>query len=167
MQKTSTGMRALKCAESAFKVLTQTWLQFRRYPSRRPPDVNVIRRLDDRLRNTGSVWPIATPHDAGILRSGLTVAQADAILHLVEETPELSTCALARGMTSSKSTVHRLLRSESTLPASDGFQNSYSVRFRYTAWIAFDFRLSEQSHIRTVPTPIDSDKRRSTVHTNG
>ncbi|GFR05026.1 uncharacterized protein TNCT_476691 [Trichonephila clavata] len=84
----------------------------RRYPSRRFPDVNVIRRLDDILRNTGSVWPTANLHDTGIPRSGLTVAQADAILHRVEETPEVSTRALAREMTSSKSSVHRLLRSE-------------------------------------------------------
>ncbi|GFS47054.1 DUF4817 domain-containing protein [Trichonephila inaurata madagascariensis] len=28
----------------------------RRYPSRRPPDANVILRLDDRLRNTRRVW---------------------------------------------------------------------------------------------------------------
>ncbi|GFR20055.1 DUF4817 domain-containing protein, partial [Trichonephila clavata] len=47
----------------------------------RPPDFNVIRRLDDRLRNTGSVWPTANLHDTGVPRSGLTVAQADTILH--------------------------------------------------------------------------------------
>ncbi|GFR24445.1 uncharacterized protein TNCT_537281 [Trichonephila clavata] len=87
----------------------------------RPPDVNVIRRLDDRLRNTGSVWPTANLRDTGIPQSGLTVAQADAILHLVEETPEVSTRAPVREMTSTKSTVHRLLRSERLYP------------FRYTA----------------------------------
>ncbi|GFR21452.1 uncharacterized protein TNCT_549561 [Trichonephila clavata] len=48
----------------------------------------------------------------GIPWSGLTVAQADAILHRVEETPEVSKCALVHEMTSTKSTVHRLLRSE-------------------------------------------------------
>ncbi|GBL73684.1 hypothetical protein AVEN_230680-1 [Araneus ventricosus] len=88
----------------------------RRYPSRRPPDVNVIRRLDDRLRNTGSVLPTANLHDTGRPRSGLTVAQADAILQRVEETPEVSTRALAREMTSSKSTVHRLLLFERLHP---------------------------------------------------
>ncbi|GFR00140.1 uncharacterized protein TNCT_541891 [Trichonephila clavata] len=77
----------------------------RRYPSRRPPDVNVIRRLNDRLRNTRSVWPTANLHNTGIPRSGLTVAQADAILHRVEETPDVSTHALVREMTSTKSTV--------------------------------------------------------------
>ncbi|GBM94737.1 hypothetical protein AVEN_45887-1 [Araneus ventricosus] len=60
----------------------------RRNPSRRPPDGNVIRRLDDRLRNTGSVLPTANLHDTERPRSGLTVAQADAILQRVEETPE-------------------------------------------------------------------------------
>ncbi|GFQ80553.1 DUF4817 domain-containing protein [Trichonephila clavata] len=59
----------------------------RQYPYSRPPHVNVIRRLDDRQRNTRSVWPTANLHDTGIPRSGLTVAQADAILHRVEETP--------------------------------------------------------------------------------
>ncbi|GFS41995.1 DUF4817 domain-containing protein [Trichonephila inaurata madagascariensis] len=59
----------------------------RRYPSRRPPDVNVISRLDDRLRNTESVWPTANLHDRRP-RSVLTVAQVDAILHRVEERPE-------------------------------------------------------------------------------
>ncbi|GFV61128.1 DUF4817 domain-containing protein [Trichonephila clavipes] len=93
-------------------VLRTAWEYARRYPSRRPPDVNVIRRLDDRLRNTGSVWPTANLHDTGRPRSCLTVAQADAILHRVEETPEVSTRVLAREMTSSKSTVHRLLWSE-------------------------------------------------------
>ncbi|GFR00549.1 uncharacterized protein TNCT_29681 [Trichonephila clavata] len=88
----------------------------RRYPSHRPPDVNVIRRLDYRLRNTGSVWPTSNLHDTGRPRSGLTVAQADAILYRVEETPEVSTCVLAREITSSKSTVHRLLRSERLYP---------------------------------------------------
>ncbi|GFR12802.1 DUF4817 domain-containing protein [Trichonephila clavata] len=88
----------------------------RRYPSRHPPDVNVIRRLDDRLRNTGSIWPTANLHDTGIPRSGLTVAQADAILHRVEETPEVSTRALVREMTSITSTVHGLLRSERLYP---------------------------------------------------
>ncbi|GFR08451.1 uncharacterized protein TNCT_314711 [Trichonephila clavata] len=82
----------------------------------RPPDFNVIRRLDDRLRNTGSVWPTANLHDTGVPRSGLTVAQADTILHRVEEKPEVSTGALLREMTSTKSTVHRLLRSERLYP---------------------------------------------------
>ncbi|GFQ66773.1 hypothetical protein TNCT_483631 [Trichonephila clavata] len=36
----------------------------------------------------GSVWPTANRHDTKIPRSGLTVAQADAILHRVEETAE-------------------------------------------------------------------------------
>ncbi|GFQ98909.1 uncharacterized protein TNCT_138281 [Trichonephila clavata] len=88
----------------------------RRYPSRRPPDVNVIRRLDDRLRNTGSVWPTANLHDTGIPRSGLTVAQVDAILHRVEETPDVSTRVLAREMSSNKSNVHMLLRPERLYP---------------------------------------------------
>ncbi|GBM92155.1 hypothetical protein AVEN_219270-1, partial [Araneus ventricosus] len=101
----------------------------RRYPSRRPPDVNVIRRLDDRLRNTGSVLPAANLHDTGRPRSGLTVAQADAILLRVEETPEVSTRALAREMTSSKSTVHRLLRSERLHP--DDFQK----RVAFCEWL--------------------------------
>ncbi|GBN84190.1 hypothetical protein AVEN_229214-1 [Araneus ventricosus] len=86
----------------------------RRYPSRRPPDCNVIRRLDDRLRNTGSVLPTANLHDTERPRSGLKVAQADAILQRVEETPEVSTRALAREMTSG--TVHRILRSERLHP---------------------------------------------------
>ncbi|GFQ67092.1 uncharacterized protein TNCT_406561 [Trichonephila clavata] len=82
----------------------------------RPTDVIVIRRLDNRLRNMGSVWPTANLHDTGIPRSGLTVAQAYAILHRVEETLEVSTRVLVREMTSTKSTVHRLLRSERLYP---------------------------------------------------
>ncbi|GFY61211.1 DUF4817 domain-containing protein [Trichonephila inaurata madagascariensis] len=44
------------------------------------------------------------------------VVQVDAILHRVEETPEVSTRAFAREMTSSKSTVHRHLWSERLYP---------------------------------------------------
>ncbi|GFX39216.1 uncharacterized protein TNCV_3859411 [Trichonephila clavipes] len=65
----------------------------------RPADISVIRRLDNRRRNTGSVWPAANLHDTGRPRSGLTVAQADVILLRVEETPEVSTHALAHEMT--------------------------------------------------------------------
>ncbi|GFS47798.1 hypothetical protein TNIN_113211 [Trichonephila inaurata madagascariensis] len=36
----------------------------------------------------GSVWPTANLHDTGRPRSGLTVAQADAVLHRVEKTPK-------------------------------------------------------------------------------
>ncbi|GFX81413.1 DUF4817 domain-containing protein [Trichonephila clavipes] len=66
----------------------QTARESARQSARRPPDVNVIRRMDDRLRNTGSVWPTVNLHDSGRLRSSLTVGQADAILYRVEETPE-------------------------------------------------------------------------------
>ncbi|GFQ76852.1 DUF4817 domain-containing protein [Trichonephila clavata] len=44
------------------------------------------------------------------------VAQVVAILQRVEETRDVSTRALAREMTSTKSTVHRLLRSERLYP---------------------------------------------------
>ena len=89
----------------------------RRYPSRRPPDAKVIRRLDDRLRNTGSVDPTYNLHDVGgRTHGGLTPAQEDAILRRVEETPELSTRALARELNASSSTVHRLLRVEGLYP---------------------------------------------------
>ncbi|KFM65972.1 hypothetical protein X975_19681, partial [Stegodyphus mimosarum] len=87
-----------------------------RHPSRRPPDVNVIRRLDGRLRNKRSALPTANLHDSGRPRSDLTVAQVNARLQRVEEAPEVSTRALAREMTSSKSTVHRLVRSERLHP---------------------------------------------------
>ncbi|GFY72592.1 DUF4817 domain-containing protein [Trichonephila inaurata madagascariensis] len=39
----------------------------------------------------GSVWPTANLHDTGRPRSGLTVAQADAVLHRVEKTPKYTT----------------------------------------------------------------------------
>ncbi|GBN39379.1 hypothetical protein AVEN_205915-1 [Araneus ventricosus] len=112
----------------------------RRYPSRRPPDVNVIRRLDDRLLNTGSVLPTANLHDTGRPRSGLTVAQADAILQRVEETTEVSTRALAREMTSSKSTVHRLLWSERLHPfrytTVQGLkQDDFQKRVAFCEWL--------------------------------
>ncbi|GFY65971.1 uncharacterized protein TNIN_150041 [Trichonephila inaurata madagascariensis] len=102
-------IRYVRCNGNALRTARE---YARRYPSRRPPDVNAIHRLDDRLRNTGSVWPTANLHDTGRPWSGLTVAQADAILHQVEEMSEVSTRVLTREMTSSKSTVHRLLRSE-------------------------------------------------------
>ncbi|GFY63115.1 uncharacterized protein TNIN_22321 [Trichonephila inaurata madagascariensis] len=38
----------------------------------------------------GSVWPTANLHDTGRPRSGLTVAQADAVLHRVEKTPKMA-----------------------------------------------------------------------------
>ncbi|GFQ93925.1 DUF4817 domain-containing protein [Trichonephila clavata] len=52
-----------RCNGNALRTAMENAL---RYPSRRPPDVNVIRRLDDRLRNTESVWPTANLHDTGI-----------------------------------------------------------------------------------------------------
>ncbi|GFQ91022.1 DUF4817 domain-containing protein [Trichonephila clavata] len=102
-----------QCKENALRTARE---YARRYPSRHHPDVNVIRRLDDRLRNMGSIWPTADLHDTGIPRSGLTVAQANPILHRVEETPEVSTRALVREMTSTTSTVLRLLRYEGLYP---------------------------------------------------
>ncbi|GBN14579.1 hypothetical protein AVEN_73596-1 [Araneus ventricosus] len=42
----------------------------------------------------GSVLPTANLHDTGRPRSGLTVAQADAILQRVEETPEVNPHAI-------------------------------------------------------------------------
>ncbi|GFW34968.1 DUF4817 domain-containing protein [Trichonephila clavipes] len=68
----------------------------RRYPFHRPPDVYVIRRLDDRLRNTEAIrkacvekvrkniWPTANLYDAGRPQSSQTVAQVGAVLHRVE-----------------------------------------------------------------------------------
>ncbi|GFR30113.1 uncharacterized protein TNCT_428711 [Trichonephila clavata] len=99
-----------------------------------------MRRLDDRLRNTGSVWPTANLHDTGIPRSGLTVAQADAILYRVEEAPEVSTRALVREMTSTKSTVRKLLRSERLYPFQyttvQGLKpDDYQKRVAFCEWL--------------------------------
>ncbi|GFR18331.1 DUF4817 domain-containing protein [Trichonephila clavata] len=112
----------------------------RRYPFRRPPDVNFIRRLVDRLRNTGSVWPSANLHDTGRLQSGLMVVQADAILYRVEETPEVSTRALARETTSSQSTVYRLFRPEKLYPfrytTVQGLKpDDYQKRVAFCVWL--------------------------------
>ncbi|GFY52629.1 DUF4817 domain-containing protein [Trichonephila inaurata madagascariensis] len=108
--------------------------------ARRPPDVNILRKLDDRLRNTGSVLPRANLHDTGRPRSGLTVAQVDAILHPAEETPEVSKRALARETTSSQSTVHRLLWSERLYPfrytTVQGLKpDDYQKRVAFCEWL--------------------------------
>ena len=82
-----------------------------RYPSRRHPNANVIRRLDDRLRNTGSVLPTNHLRDGGGGFHGrLPPTRENAILRQVEATPEVSTRALARQFHVSNSTVHRILR---------------------------------------------------------
>ncbi|GBN88990.1 hypothetical protein AVEN_236166-1 [Araneus ventricosus] len=88
-----------------------------RYTSYRPPDGKVISRLDDRLRNIGSIDSTNNLHDVGgKTHDGLTPAQEDAILRWVEETPELITSALAREPSASSSTVYKLLRVKGLYP---------------------------------------------------
>jgi hypothetical protein len=53
-----------------------------RYPGRRHPDANVFRRLEQRLRETGSVKPTALVK-AGRPRSVRTPAYEDAIISTV------------------------------------------------------------------------------------
>jgi hypothetical protein len=57
-----------------------------RYPGRRHPDANVFRRLEQRLRETGSVTPTATVN-AGRPRTVPTPANEDAIIAAVEREP--------------------------------------------------------------------------------
>lgn len=89
----------------------------RRYPSRRQPDANVIRRLDDRLRTTGSVLPTANLHNVGgRTHGGLTLSQESAIMRRVAADPGLSTRALGRQVHAPRSTVHRRLREARLYP---------------------------------------------------
>jgi hypothetical protein len=57
-----------------------------RYPGRRHPDANVFRRLEQRLRETGSVTPTAFVK-AGRPRTVRTPANVDAIIAAVEREP--------------------------------------------------------------------------------
>jgi hypothetical protein len=66
-----------------------------RYPGRRHPNSNVFRRLEQRLRETGSVTPTALVN-AGRPRSVRTPANEDAIIAAVEREPWRSTRDIAR-----------------------------------------------------------------------
>jgi hypothetical protein len=55
-----------------------------RYPGRHHPDANVFRRLEQRLRETGSVTPVALVN-AGRPRTVRTPANEDAIIAAVEK----------------------------------------------------------------------------------
>ncbi|KAF8773101.1 hypothetical protein HNY73_015789 [Argiope bruennichi] len=59
-----------------------------RYPSHRPPSAKVIRSLDNRSQNTGSICPTASRHEVGRPHNALTVSQKDAILRRVDETSD-------------------------------------------------------------------------------
>lgn len=89
----------------------------RRYPPRRPPNAKVHHRLDDTLRNSGSIHPAHNLHDVGGRMHGwLTPAQEDALLWRVEETPELSIRSRARNLNTSSSVIHRILRAGALYP---------------------------------------------------
>ncbi|GFT08663.1 uncharacterized protein TNCV_662331 [Trichonephila clavipes] len=82
----------------------------RRYPSRRPTNGNVMCRLHDRLRNTGSIYPTNNLNDVGERTHGrLSPLQKNAILWREEESPELSTRILARKNNASSNTMWKLL----------------------------------------------------------
>jgi hypothetical protein len=86
-----------------------------RYPGRRHPDANVFRRLEQCLRETGSVTPTALVN-AGRPRTVRTPANEDAILAAVEREPWRSSRDIVRELGLSQPRVLEILHDDQLHP---------------------------------------------------
>ena len=82
----------------------------RRYPARRHPNANVIRRLETRLRETGQLLPVHV--NQGRPRTVRTAAFEEQILAAVQDAPGRSIRGLAREIGTDIHIVHDVLRDE-------------------------------------------------------
>jgi hypothetical protein len=79
--------------------------------ARRHPDSNVFRRLDERMRETGSVLP-TLPLDRGRSRTRRTPALEEMILDMVTQNLCCSARGIARGLGVEHRAVHLILQDE-------------------------------------------------------
>jgi hypothetical protein len=86
-----------------------------RYPGRRHPDANVFRRLEQGLRETGSVTPTALVN-AGRPRTVQTPANEDDIITVVEREPWRSSRDIARELGLSQQRVLEVLHDDQLHP---------------------------------------------------
>jgi hypothetical protein len=86
-----------------------------RYPGQRHPDANVFRRLEQRLRVTGSVTPTALVN-AGRPRTVRTPANEDVIIAAVEGEPWRSSLDIARELGLSQPRVLEVLHGDQLHP---------------------------------------------------
>jgi hypothetical protein len=87
-----------------------------RYPLRRHPSSNVCRRLDHRIRETGSVVPKGVFYrDRGRPRIARKPQIEDNVLDLLDENPT-SSCDIALRLDASHSLVSRIIKDERLHP---------------------------------------------------
>lgn len=87
----------------------------RRFPNRRQPDANVIRRLQDHCRNTQALV-FRNHHDAGRPQDRRNLRRQDQVLDEVAADPTRSTNSLARQFNISQTTVWCTLRGDRMHP---------------------------------------------------
>lgn len=84
-----------------------------RFPNRRHPDAKTIRRVEQRLLETGNLNP--RKNQAG-RQSMLSVDQEEQILEFVEAEPSISLRIVSSQLHFQKNTIHRLLRRNGLYP---------------------------------------------------
>lgn len=109
-----------------------------RYPGRRHPDANVIRRVEARLRETGQLMPVVA--NRGRQRTVRTPALEEQILAAVEAEPGRSIRGLAREFGADIHIVHNVLRGENYHPYHfrqvQGLRpEDYQLRVRFCEWL--------------------------------
>lgn len=87
----------------------------RRFPNRRHPDANVIRRLQDHCRNTQALV-VRDHHDAGRPQDRRYLRRQDQVLDAVTADPTRSTRSLARQYNVSRTTAWCTLRGDRMHP---------------------------------------------------
>lgn len=110
-----------------------------RYPNRRHPDVNVIRRLDQRVRETGNVIPNAGP-DRGRPRNVLRPLIEEEILEILEQQPTSSTRSIAQQVGVSQSNCTKFICSEGYHPyhytkVQSLLPNDFELRVNFCNWL--------------------------------
>lgn len=109
-----------------------------RYPNRRQPNERTIVQLVQRLRNKGTLLP--SYEGRGCQRPNRILLDEERILESIENNPGTSTRNISRDTTSSRSTVHRILKQNLLYPyhvqrvqalTEDDFQR----RLQFCQWI--------------------------------
>jgi hypothetical protein len=118
---------------------TDSWEYALRYPCRRHPDANMFRRLEQRLRDTGSVTPTALMN-AGRPRTVRTPANEDAIIAAVEREPWRSSRDIARELGLSQPRILEVLHDDQLHPYHNSrsahlFPDDRSLRKQFCEWL--------------------------------
>lgn len=96
-----------ECGESAQNAAQEYAIRF---PQRRAPNAQVILRLINRIRQTGSVLPPRRAIGAGREQNVHTPQNEETILLMIEEDPSISIREISRRLNISKTTVQRILK---------------------------------------------------------